>query len=204
VAGQRLANTGLLGPRRLRPLIASGIRLRFLGLFLGLLCFPEFFEQSQLLFGKLLALAAALGLQQFAQQTAVLIFLGALVLELRANSPTILRSALASSGSELRSIGGTCFQPKGNNAAFQEKTGASENVLLIDAPVALPPCGCAQIDAAQQRPEFFGGDLHPARAGLARGDGVGALLPPLGPNGESIAVSSRPREFHPSPSRNRA
>ena len=55
----------------------------FLGLVLGLLRLPEFLKQGQLLFGKLFALAAALGFQQFAQQTSVFIFLGAFVLELR-------------------------------------------------------------------------------------------------------------------------
>src|SRR5436190_16528230 len=115
-----------------------------------------------------------------------------------ANSPTILRSALASSGSELRSIGGTCFQHKRNDAAFQEKTRVSGNVLLITAPIALPPCGCAQIDAAQQRSQFLCGDLPPAFCGaLTERYGVGPFLQPFTPHSKAVTIPVQ--NLHPVP-----
>src|SRR5436190_1910938 len=105
------------------------------------------------------------------------------------NSPTILRSVLASSGSKLRSMGGTCFQNRGNDAAFQAKTIVSQNVLLNRAPVPLPPCGCAQIDAAQQRAQFLRRDLKPAFCGaVPERHGVGPFLQPFTPHSEPVAI----------------
>lgn len=46
----------------------------------------------------------------------------------------------------------------------------------------------AQIDAAQQRPQFLDGDLETSRAGFSRGDHVIARFQPLRPDRKAVPI----------------
>ena len=97
------------------------IRFRLAGL-------PERFEQCQLLFGELLALAIALGVEKFAQQTAVFVLLGTFVLEPFAQfyndllqQVDVFRQAVGIHGRH-----SACFHNTRKTACFQERTNESE------------------------------------------------------------------------------
>src|SRR6266496_2040165 len=102
-------------------------------------------------------------------------------------------------GSVLGSMGGTCLQNNRDLLRFQAKSNYDQNVLCVCAPIPLAPRSVAQIDAAQQRSEFFHADLKTPGARLSAGNRVGTRFQTFRPDGKPIPVSSRPREFHPEP-----
>src|SRR3989441_9046360 len=114
-------------------------------------------------------------------------------------STTILCNTSTSFGSVLGSMGGTCLQNNRDPLRFQAKSNKDQNVLCVCAPIPLAPRSVAQIDAAQQRSEFFHADLKAPGARLSAGHRVGTRFQTFRPDGKPIPVSSRSREFHPEP-----
>src|SRR3984893_10621088 len=104
-------------------------------------------------------------------------------------STTIFCNTSTSFGSVLGSRGATCLQNNSDPLRFfQAKSNKDQNVLCIDAPIPLAPRSVAQIDAAQQRSEFFHADLKTPGARLSAGNCVGARFQTFCPDGKPIPV----------------
>src|SRR6266498_5573703 len=103
-------------------------------------------------------------------------------------STTIFCNTSTSFGSVLGSMGGTCLQNNPDLLRFQAKSNYDQNVLCVCAPIPLAPRSVAQIDAAQQRSEFFHADLKTPRARLSAGNRVGTRFQTFRPDGKPIPV----------------
>lgn len=158
---------------------------------------PEFFKQRRLLFRELFALAAALRFQQFAQQAPVLVLSALPCWSCSHRSTTIFCNTSTSFGSLLGSMGGTCLQNNRDPLRFQAKSDKDQNVLCVCAPIPLAPRSVAQVDAAQQRSEFFHADLKTPGARLSAGNRVGTRFQTFRPDGKPIWSSSSLRSMPP-------
>src|ERR1051325_415214 len=103
-------------------------------------------------------------------------------------STTIFCNTSTSFGSVWGSMGGTCLQNNRDSLRFQAKSNRDQNVLCIDAPIPLAPRRVAQIDAAQQRSDFFHADLKTPGARLSAGNRVGTRFQTFRPDGKPIPV----------------